>query len=104
MHIYLPQGKSLLKLYICSCYNQSHLILNVRNLLSILSLLFVALHNKRNIPNEKYDKCTFLFIPTRYQTFWVNRAGAPMEELDVMPNAQGRSLEDVLKHVQELDL
>ena len=30
-----------------------------------------------------------------YQTFWVNRAGAPMEELGVIPNGQGRLLSDL---------
>ena len=36
-----------------------------------------------------------------YQTFWVNRADAPAEELDVMPQAQGRLLTDVLQHVRQ---
>jgi 2-haloacid dehalogenase len=30
-----------------------------------------------------------------YTTFWVNRAGAPLERLGVQPSAQGRSLSDV---------
>ncbi len=34
-----------------------------------------------------------------YTTFWVNRADAPVEELDVLPHAQGRSLSDVLAYV-----
>lgn len=34
-----------------------------------------------------------------YTTFWVNRANAPVEELDVVPHAQGRTLSDVLAHV-----
>lgn len=31
-----------------------------------------------------------------YTTFWVNRAGAPLEELGVAPHAEGRSLTDLL--------
>ncbi|WP_344762004.1 haloacid dehalogenase type II [Actimicrobium antarcticum] len=31
-----------------------------------------------------------------YTTFWVNRAGAPLEELGVTPHGQGSSLKDVL--------
>ena len=34
-----------------------------------------------------------------YNTFWVNRANAPVEELDVQPDAQGRTLADVLAYV-----
>jgi 2-haloacid dehalogenase len=36
-----------------------------------------------------------------YRTFWVNRADAPMEELDVVPHARGRSLVDLLAYVRE---
>jgi 2-haloacid dehalogenase len=32
-----------------------------------------------------------------FDTFWVNRAGAPLEELDIMPTAQGRTLTDLLE-------
>jgi 2-haloacid dehalogenase len=35
-----------------------------------------------------------------YRTFWVNRAGAPLEELGVTPHGQGRSLTDVLAFVE----
>jgi 2-haloacid dehalogenase len=35
-----------------------------------------------------------------YQTFWVNRAGAPLEELGVTPNGQGSSMTDVLTYVE----
>ena len=31
-----------------------------------------------------------------YQTFWVNRSGAPLEELGVTPTGQGASLVDLL--------
>jgi len=37
-----------------------------------------------------------------YQTFWVNRAGAPLEELGVKPNAEARSLNDLLAFVTHL--
>ncbi|HWJ96066.1 MAG TPA: haloacid dehalogenase type II [Telluria sp.] len=35
-----------------------------------------------------------------YKTFWVNRAGAPMEELGVTPYGQGRSLADLPAFVE----
>ena len=31
-----------------------------------------------------------------YTTFWVNRAGAPLERLGVQPAVEGRSLDDVV--------
>lgn len=34
-----------------------------------------------------------------YQTFWVNRSGAPLEELGVTPHGQGASLTDLLDYV-----
>ncbi len=34
-----------------------------------------------------------------YQTFWVNRSNAPLEELGVAPNGVGRSLTDLLSFV-----
>ena len=34
-----------------------------------------------------------------YQTFWVNRGGAPLEELGVTPRGEGRSLTDLLEFV-----
>lgn len=37
----------------------------------------------------------------RYRTFWVNRAGAPLEELDVKPHREGKTLLDVLNFVKE---
>ncbi len=35
-----------------------------------------------------------------YTTLWVNRSGAPPEELDIQPNHMGRSLRDVLALVE----
>ncbi|SNS62284.1 2-haloacid dehalogenase [Noviherbaspirillum humi] len=37
-----------------------------------------------------------------YTTFWVNRAGAPLEELGVLPDASGRDMNDLLSHVRQL--
>lgn|SRR5574340_713418 len=34
-----------------------------------------------------------------YTTFWINRAALPLEELDVIPSAQGRRLTDVVDYV-----
>lgn len=36
-----------------------------------------------------------------YTTFWVNRSGAPLEELGVTPHGQGSSLTDVLAFVEQ---
>ena len=36
-----------------------------------------------------------------YRTFWVNRANAPMEELGVTPNGEGRTLDDLHRFVQQ---
>ncbi len=36
-----------------------------------------------------------------YQTFWVNRASAPMEELGVTPNASGSTLNDLLQFIDK---
>ncbi|MGE5622875.1 MAG: haloacid dehalogenase type II [Bacillota bacterium] len=37
-----------------------------------------------------------------YKTFWVNRAGAPMEELGVTPYGQGKSLTDLPAFVEHM--
>mmetsp|Transcript_25277 Transcript_25277/g.24181 ORF Transcript_25277/g.24181 Transcript_25277/m.24181 type:complete len:105 (-) Transcript_25277:434-748(-) len=36
-----------------------------------------------------------------YNTFWVNRAKAPLEELDVKPCAEGNNLTDLLTYIEE---
>ena len=36
-----------------------------------------------------------------YTTFWVNRAAAPLEELGVKPDGEGKSLNDLLAFVQQ---
>ena len=35
-----------------------------------------------------------------YTTFWINRAGLPLEELGVLPDGQGRTMEEVLAFVE----
>ena len=35
-----------------------------------------------------------------YTTFWINRAGAPLEELGVVPNGEGRTMDDVVAFVE----
>jgi 2-haloacid dehalogenase len=36
-----------------------------------------------------------------YTTFWVNRATAPIEELGVKPDAEGKTLQDLLSYVKK---
>lgn len=36
-----------------------------------------------------------------YKTFWANRSGAPLEELGVIPDGEGRSLDDLLAFVSQ---
>ena len=35
-----------------------------------------------------------------FTTFWANRANAPVEELGVIPDGEGRSLQDLLKFIE----
>lgn len=35
-----------------------------------------------------------------YTTFWINRAGAPLEELGVAPDREGRTMDDVVAFVE----
>ena len=37
-----------------------------------------------------------------YTTFWINRAGAPLEELGVVPHGEGRTMHDVIAFVEPL--
>ncbi|MFZ6771546.1 haloacid dehalogenase type II [Undibacterium sp. SXout7W] len=37
-----------------------------------------------------------------YTTFWVNRTGAPLEELGVSPHGEGRSLKDVIAFIEQV--
>jgi 2-haloacid dehalogenase len=36
-----------------------------------------------------------------YPTFWVNRSGAPLEELGVTPHGEGKSLSDLRDFVRQ---
>jgi 2-haloacid dehalogenase len=36
-----------------------------------------------------------------YASFWVNRAGSPLEELGVTPHGQGQSLTDLLAFIAQ---
>ncbi len=37
-----------------------------------------------------------------YTTFWINRAGMPLEELGVVPHGEGRAMHDVIAFVEPL--
>ena len=49
------------------------------------------------VSSNAWDVCGAAWFG--YQTFWVNRANAPMEELGVTPNGSGSSLNDLLHFV-----
>lgn len=38
-----------------------------------------------------------------YQTFWVNRAGAPIEQLGVTPQGMGRDMRDLLRFIESAE-
>ena len=57
--------------------------------LSAKDMLFVS--------SNAWDVCGAAWFG--YQTFWVNRANAPMEELGVTPNGSGSTLNDLLHFV-----
>jgi 2-haloacid dehalogenase len=59
--------------------------------LSARNMLFVS--------SNCWDACGATWFG--YTTFWVNRAGAPLEELGVTPHAQGNNLADVLRYVEQ---
>jgi len=58
--------------------------------LSARNMLFVS--------SNCWDACGATWFG--YTTFWVNRAGAPLEELGVTPHAEGKNLEDLLRYVE----
>jgi len=58
--------------------------------LSARNMLFVS--------SNCWDACGATWFG--YTTFWVNRAGAPLEELGVTPHAEGKNLEDLLHYVE----
>ena len=49
------------------------------------------------VSSNAWDVCGAAWFG--YQTFWVNRANAPMEELGVTPNGSGPTLNDLLHFV-----
>lgn len=59
--------------------------------LSARNILFVS--------SNCWDACGATWFG--YTTFWVNRSAAPLEELGVIPHAEGRSLTDLLDYVQK---
>jgi 2-haloacid dehalogenase len=58
--------------------------------LSARNILFVS--------SNCWDACGATWFG--YTTFWVNRAGAPLEELGVMPDATGSDMNALLQFVQ----
>ncbi len=61
-------------------------------------VLGVAARDSLFVSSNCWDVCGAAWFG--YRTFWVNRANAPVEELGVTPNAQGRSLTDLLEYTQ----
>lgn len=59
--------------------------------LSARNILFVS--------SNCWDACGAAWFG--YTTFWVNRNGAPLEELGVTPHAEGRSLTDLFDYVEK---
>ncbi len=60
-------------------------------------MLGVATRDILFVSSNGWDICGAAWFG--YRTFWVNRSGAPMEELGVTPNGEGRSLEDLRRYV-----
>jgi 2-haloacid dehalogenase len=61
-------------------------------------VLGVAARDSLFVSSNCWDVCGAAWFG--YRTFWVNRANAPVEELGVTPNAQGRSLADLLAYIE----
>jgi 2-haloacid dehalogenase len=51
------------------------------------------------VSSNAWDVCGATWFG--YTTFWVNRAGAPIEELGVKPDAEGKTLQDLLAYVKK---
>ncbi len=60
-------------------------------------VLGIAARDSLFVSSNCWDVCGAAWFG--YRTFWVNRANAPMEELGVTPNAQGRSLIDLREYI-----
>ncbi len=61
-------------------------------------MLGVAARDSLFVSSNCWDVCGAAWFG--YRTFWVNRANAPVEELGVTPNAQGRSLTDLREYIK----
>lgn len=62
-------------------------------------LFGVAAKNILFVSSNCWDVCGASWFG--YRTFWVNRSDAPLEELGVTPNGQGRSLTDLLAFAEK---
>jgi 2-haloacid dehalogenase len=51
------------------------------------------------VSSNCWDACAATWFG--YTTFWVNRAGAPLEELGVTPHGEGRTLSDLVAFVEQ---
>jgi 2-haloacid dehalogenase len=60
--------------------------------------LGVAARDSLFVSSNGWDVCGAAWFG--YRTFWVNRSALPKEELGISPNAEGRSLNDLLSYVQ----
>ncbi len=63
-------------------------------------MLGVAARDTLFVSSNGWDICGAAWFG--YRTFWVNRAAAPMEELGVTPNGEGRSLNDLQRYIGQL--
>ena len=50
------------------------------------------------VSSNAWDACGATWFG--YTTFWINRAAAPLEELGVVPNGEGRTMDDVVAFVE----
>lgn len=62
-------------------------------------MLGVAARDALFVSSNAWDICGASWFG--YRTFWVNRANAPMEELGVTPNGEGRTLDDLRRFIQQ---
>lgn len=61
--------------------------------------LGVAARDSLFVSSNGWDVCGAAWFG--YRTFWVNRNALPKEELGITPNAEGRSLNDLLSYLQQ---
>jgi 2-haloacid dehalogenase len=64
-----------------------------------LDTLGATVNNSLFVSSNGWDVCGAAWFG--YSTFWVNRAAAPAEVLGVVPNGEGRSLNDLLQFVRQ---